>query len=410
MSITAHSIQEAAKRISSEVVRSDLTLNERLSAIYGANVFLKKEHQQKVRSYKIRGALNFMSMLTDEEKERGVVCASAGNHSQGFAYSTNHFGINGVVFMPANTPPQKQMKTLEFGNGRVQIILSGPDFDTANESAIKYAQENSMVMVPPFDDERIMAGQGTVGLEIMSQYGELAGRYGSLDTIIVPVGGGGLISGIAVYVKETNPQVRIVGVETQGAPAMYRSLQAGHPVTLETIDTLVSGMAVKSPGRLTYEMTSRYVGLENMMLVKEGEVCKELVDYFNHEGEVVELAGVASIAALGHLEIKGKNVVCVISGGNSDFGSYTDVEKRALKHQHLLGYFQIDIPDVPKALEQVLECRAADTNMIRMNYEPEIDPRAMVAFSFPSQQRFDEFVEGLEKLGWSYQIMGNGSK
>ena len=232
MSITANSIQEAAKRIASEVVRSDLVLNERLSTIYGANVFLKKEHQQKVRSYKIRGALNFMSMLADEEKERGVVCASAGNHSQGFAYSANHLGINGVVFMPANTPPQKQMKTLEFGNGRVQIILSGPDFDTANESAIKYAQENSMVMVPPFDDERIMAGQGTVGLEIMSQYGELAGRYGSLDAIIVPIGGGGLISGIAAYVKETNPQVRIVGVETQGAPAMHRSMQARNPVTL----------------------------------------------------------------------------------------------------------------------------------------------------------------------------------
>lgn len=404
--ITANAIKQAAERIRSEVVRSELSLNERLSKAYDANIFLKKEHQQKVRSYKIRGALNFMSTLTEEEKERGVVCASAGNHSQGFAYSANLLGLRGVVFMPANTPPQKQMKTQEFGNGNVEIILSGPDFDTANASAIKYAAENSMVIVPPFDDERIIAGQGTVGLEIMRQYQK---RYGPLDAIVAPVGGGGLISGIAIYVKEVHPEVRIIGVETEGAPAMYRSLEAGKPIVLDSIDTLVSGMAVKSPGAITFEIVRQYVGLENMVLVHEGDVCKEVVDYFNHEGKVVELAGVASIAALAKIpDIKGKNIVCVLSGGNSDYGSSSDIERKALERQKLIGYFLIDIPDVPRALDRVLELRTADENITQLNYDPKAG-KLSVELTFPSAQRFDEFGKGLDALGWNYQLIGNGN-
>ena len=293
---------EAAQRVKEVVIHTPLQLNLNLSKKYECNVYLKREDLQVVRSYKLRGAYNMMKSLSDEELKKGIVCASAGNHAQGVAYSCNRMGVRGVIFMPSITPKQKIDQTRMFGDANIEIILTGDTFDDCAAAAKAYTEKNGMVFIPPFDHERIIEGQGTVGVEL---YEDLK----NIDYIIIPNGGGGLCAGVSTFIKSVNPQTKILGVEPEGAPSMTLALKEKQPKEVSSIDRFVDGAAVKKVGQLTYELCSRY--LDDMLLVPEGKVCSTILQLYNKDAVVVEPAGALSVAVLDQIkdEIKGKNIV-----------------------------------------------------------------------------------------------------
>jgi len=298
-----------------------------------------------VRSYKIRGAFNMMSSLTRDELERGVVCASAGNHAQGFAYSCKILNCKGVVFMPVVTPNQKITQTKMFGEDFVEVKLIGDTFDDCAVAAKRYTQENNMIFIPPFDDPKIIEGQGTVGLEIWEDQPDV-------DYLIVPVGGGGLCAGVGMFFKTLSPKTKIIGAEPVGAPSMHKALIVGHPVKLESIDRFVDGAAVKEVGELTFSICKEVI--DDMLLINEGKICSTIVKLYNQEAMVVEPAGALSIAALGKLKdvIKGKNVVCVVSGSNNDIDRMQEIKERSLQYEGLKHYFLIQFAQRPGALKE----------------------------------------------------------
>ncbi|MEO6916912.1 MAG: threonine ammonia-lyase, partial [Chitinophagaceae bacterium] len=301
----------AYERLKKVVTRTQLVYNQHLSAKYGCRILLKREDQQIVRSYKLRGAYNMMSNLTAEQLANGAVCASAGNHAQGFAYSCRKLNVKGVVFMPIITPMQKVNQTKMFGGDFIEIKLIGDTFDDCAVAARKYTEQNAMTFIPPFDDYRIIEGQGTVGVEILQDESEI-------DYLFLPVGGGGLCAGVGSYFKTFSPATKIIGVEPEGAPSMYHALKAGHPVTLDKIDRFVDGASVKRVGDLTFSICKEVI--DDFYLAPEGKVCSTILKLYNEDAIIAEPAGALSITALDHFreEIKGKTVVCVVSGGNND--------------------------------------------------------------------------------------------
>lgn len=309
--------------------------NANLSRKYQCNVFLKREDQQIVRSYKLRGAYNMISSLPKEQLKKKLVCASAGNHAQGFAYSCKKLGVNGVVFMPLITPKQKLNQTKWFGENYVDLKLTGNNFDESVISAKKFAEENGMTFIPPFDDYRIIEGQGTVAVEILED-------QPAVDYLFVPVGGGGLSAGVGSYFKTFSPKTKIIGIEPEGAPAMYKALKAGKPVVLENIDCFVDGAAVKRVGDITFPICRDV--LDDMHLVAEGKVCSTILKLYNEEAIVAEPAGALSVAALDDYadEIRGKNVVCIISGGNNDIARLQEIVERSLQYENLQPQFKMN--------------------------------------------------------------------
>jgi threonine dehydratase len=306
---------------------------------------LKREDLQVVRSYKLRGAYNMMSSLPNEQLQYGVVCASAGNHAQGFAFSCKKLNVKGVVFMPTITPKQKITQTKMFGEENVEIVLVGDTFDDCAIAAKKYTEEKGMTFIPPFDDYKIIEGQGTVGVEILED-------QPSVDYLFVPVGGGGLSAGVGTYFKNFSPKTKIIGLEPEGAPSMYEALKAGHPVTLDTIERFVDGAAVKRVGDLTFSICKDV--LDDMRLVAEGKICSTILKLYNEDAIVVEPAGAMSIAALDDFasEIKGKNVVCIVSGSNNDIERMQEIKERSLQHEGLKHYFLVNFAQRPGALKE----------------------------------------------------------
>lgn len=298
----------------------------RLSDRYGSTIFLKREDRQKVRSYKIRGAYNKISSLGDEDLAKGVVCASAGNHAQGVAYSCAKLGITGYIFMPETTPGQKIDSVKYFGQSNVEIRLTGTTFDEAAAAAKAFATENGITFIPPFDDPEIIEGQGTVAFEIIKA---MKKKGITLDYVFVPIGGGGLASGTGLYFKHASPSTKVIGVEPAGAASMKTAFAEGHPVTLENIDTFVDGAAVARAGNITYK-TCREV-LDDIIVVPESEVCKAMLDLYNSKGIVLEPAGALSVAALEQCKemIAGKNVCCILSGSNNDVARMPEIQRRA---------------------------------------------------------------------------------
>ncbi len=334
----------AADRIKNVIYRTPLVLNQNLSKKYQANIYLKREDLQIVRSYKIRGAFNMMSSLPKEQLQKGVVCASAGNHAQGFAYSCKKLGVKGVVFMPVITSNQKISQTKMFGEDFVEIKLTGDFYDECAVAAKQYTAENEMTYVHPFDDYKIIEGQGTVGLEILED-------LSSIDYLFVPVGGGGLCAGIGSYFKTFSPQTKIIGVEPEGAPSMKTALAAGQPVTLNNIEQFVDGASVKRVGNITFSICKEV--LHDMHLVPEGKICSSILKLYNEDAMVVEPAGVLSIAALDDFanEIKGKNIVCIVSGSNNDIDRMQEIKERSLQYEGLKHYFLIRFAQRPGALK-----------------------------------------------------------
>ncbi len=361
--ITQKNIDDAAKKLQGVVERTPLQLNKRLSAKYNATIYLKREDLQEVRSFKIRGAYNKISSLTEEERARGVVCASAGNHAQGFAWSCAALKIKGAVFMPAISPNQKVDRVKHFGDGYVDVILTGNTFDDAYAAAREYEQEKGAVFVHPFNDEMVIAGQGTVGKEIYEKL------EGNIDMVIACLGGGGLISGVVSYIKEVKPSIQVFGAEPAGAAEMTAALKAGKVVTLETIDTFVDGAAIKTAGDITYEICKELV--DGIKVIPEGKVCSEMIDLYQNEGIVVEPAGALAVSALDQMaeEIKGKAVVCIISGGNNDILRYPEILERSLVYKGLRHYFVVEFAQKPGQLRNFLENALGPTDdIVRFEY------------------------------------------
>jgi len=341
-------IDEAAKKLDGVIKKTPLQLNERLSRFYKANIYFKREDLQEIRSYKIRGAYNKMFALSKEEKTKGVVTASAGNHAQGVALSCTKLKIKGTIFMPVVTPIQKIDRVKYFGDGYVQIKLVGQSYDESTKAAKEYSHETGVIYIPAFDDELVVCGQGTIGKEI---YEDLSGK---IDLVLAPIGGGGLISGVASYLKEKNKKIQVMGVEPTGAASMTNALQKGGVISLLEVDTFCDGVAVKTPGNITYSVCKKY--LNSIIVLPEGQVAKTLIDLYQNEGIVTETSGALAVSALENIKnkIKGKTVVCIISGGNNDLLRYPEILERSLVFQGKKHYFLIDFAQKPGQLKKFL--------------------------------------------------------
>lgn len=332
-------------RLKRVVKHTPLTLSRTLSRKYNCQIYLKREDLQVVRSYKLRGAFNMMSRCTPEQLKNGVVCASAGNHAQGFAYSCRKLQVKGVIFMPIITPNQKVSQTKMFGENWIEVILVGDTYDDCAQAAMKYTTDHDMVFIPAFDDRRIIEGQATVGMEILE---DLA----VIDYLFLPVGGGGLSAGVGAYLKMHSPQTKIIGVEPAGAPSMLEAIKAGHPVVVENIDRFVDGAAVKKVGEVTFEFCKDV--LDEMHLVPEGKICSTILQLYNQDAIVVEPAGAMSIAVLDDYaeQLVGKNVVCIVSGSNNDIDRMQEIKERSLQYEGLKHYFLIRFAQRPGALKE----------------------------------------------------------
>jgi threonine dehydratase len=400
MVVSKKDIEAAADRLAGVVERTPLQFNKRLSEIFGAIIYLKREDLQEVRSFKIRGAYNKISSLIPEEKKRGVVCASAGNHAQGVAYSCSKLKIKGTIFMPAISPNQKIDRVRKFGGKFIEIVLIGDTFDEAFEASQTYAKKHHAVYVHPFNDPMTIAGQGTVAKEV---YEELDGK---LDMIIACLGGGGLVSGTAIYMKETNPKIDVVGSEPKGAAEMRASLKADKLVTLESIDTFVDGAAMKRAGELTFGICKELV--DDIKVVPEGKVCMEMVNLYQNEGIVVEPAGALAVSALEQLknDIKGKTVVCIISGGNNDILRYPEILERSLVYQGLKHYFIIEFAQKPGQLKTFLDHGlGANDDIVRFEYVKKTNKEkgpALVGIELKKKEDLQPLLDRLDKIGIKY--------
>ncbi len=391
--------QSAAKRLKKIVKRTPLTYNYNLSRKYQCDVYLKREDLQVVRSYKLRGAYNMMSTLTAEQLEKGVVCASAGNHAQGFAYSCKKLNVKGVVFMPIITPNQKVSQTKMFGDGFIEVRLTGDTFDDCAVAAKKFTEENGMTFIPPFDDIKIIEGQATVGVEILEDRTDI-------DFLFIPVGGGGLSAGVGAYFKIFSPKTKIIGLEPEGAPSMFEAMKAGHPVTLDNIERFVDGASVKRVGEITFNICNTV--LDEMHLVPEGKICTTILQLYNEDAIVVEPAGAMSITALDDYAevIKGKTVVCIVSGSNNDIDRMQEIKERSLQYEGLKHYFLIRFAQRPGALKEFVNHVLGDGDDItRFEYmqkhNKETGP-ALVGIELKSKQDYQILIENMCRYHINY--------
>src|SRR5690242_6046425 len=392
-------VADASARLKNIVIRTPLALNRNLSAKYNCNVFLKREDLQVVRSYKLRGAYNMLSTLPKEQLNQGVVCASAGNHAQGFAYSCKKLNCKGVVFMPVITPKQKVKQTQMFGEDAIEIKLVGDSYEECAEAAIQYCRENNKTFIPPFENYKIIEGQATVGLEILEDLTHV-------DYLFVPVGGGGLASGVGSYFKTFSPATKIIGVEPAGAPSMSEAFKAGHPVTLNDIEHFVDGASVNRSGDITYSICKEV--LNEMHLVPEGKVCSTILQLYNEDAIVVEPAGALSISALDDYkeQIKGKNVVCIVSGGNNDIDRMQEIRERSLQYEGLKHYFLIRFAQRPGALKEfVNEVLGPTDDITRFEYiqknNKEAGP-ALVGIELRDKKDYESLIKKLNQNKINY--------
>lgn len=400
-------VEEAREHLRGVVSETPLQFHKALSEKYGARIFLKREDLQVVRSYKLRGAYNRMRLLTAPEKKRGIVCASAGNHAQGVAFSCKALKTRGVIFMPKNTPRQKIDRVRSLGGSFVTIELSGDTFDEAFGEAKQMSESKRMVLVHPFNDPYVIAGQGTVGAEILEQLKE------HIDYVVVPIGGGGLCAGLGSYIKFRSPTTKIIGVEPEGAPSMRRALKDGKVITLEKLDTFVDGAAVRTVGDLTFRLCKKV--LEKLLLVPEGKVCETMIRLYQRDGVVAEPAGALSIAALQDLDgkLKGKTVVCIVSGGNNDISRYPEIIERSLVYQGLKHYFIINFSQRPGALRRFLDDALGPTDDITLFEYTKKNNRengpALIGIELARKQDLQPLLKRMDAIGLSFELLKSDS-
>ena len=397
-------IEQASKNLEGVAKHTLLEKNITLSEKYECEVYLKREDLQQVRSYKIRGAYNKIFSLTQEQRDKGVICASAGNHSQGFAFSCFKLGISGTVYMPSTTPKQKVEKVKMFGKDKVTVVLTGDTFDDANDEAKKHCEREGLTFVHPFDDEQVMAGQGTVGKEIHESIPDV-------DMLFLPVGGGGLFGGVSSYYKQKSPNTKLIGVEPEGAPALQKALEAGKVVELDTIDKFVDGAAVKRVGLKTFEIIKDT--LDDIIMVPEGKTCSTILELYNQEAIVVEPAGSLTIASLDFYKdkIKGKKVVCVVSGSNNDIDRMGEIKERSLVYEGLKHFFIVRFPQRPGALKEFVskvlgpEDDITRFEFVKKNFR-ESGP-AFIGIEIKRKEDYQGLLDRMSEFGINYTVIND---
>ncbi|SFW51212.1 threonine ammonia-lyase IlvA [Chitinophaga sancti] len=401
-SVNPLNILDAAVKLKPVVNRTPLTYSQTLSRRYNADIYLKREDMQIVRSYKLRGAYNKISSLDKELLGKGVTCASAGNHAQGVAYACRQLDIKGVIFMPIITPKQKVNQVNMFGGDNIEIRLVGDTFDDCATEAQAYTKAHGMTFVAPFDDPKIIEGQGTVAVEVLEDLSQV-------DYIFVPIGGGGLAAGTGTYFKTYSPHTKVIGVEPSGAASMTAALKKGEPVTLDEIERFVDGAAVKRVGALNFEICKDV--LDKMHTVAEGKVCTTILKLYNEDAIVVEPAGALSIAALDDFakEIEGKKVVCVVSGGNNDIDRMQEIKERSLLFEGLKHYFIIRFVQRPGALKEfVNHVLGPDDDITRFEFiqkhNKETGP-ALIGVELKRKEDYDILVANFKKYGIHYTAL-----
>lgn len=401
-------IEKAAERLTEILGPTPLQLNRHYSVKYDCSVYLKREDLQMVRSYKIRGAYNKIRSLDPHVLKYGIVCASAGNHAQGVAFSCNKLKIMGSIYMPVTTPRQKIDAVSMFGQEYVDIVLVGDTFDEANAEAINYAHRSGKTFIPPFDDEKIIEGQGTIGLELTQQFEE------PLDYVFIPIGGGGLASGVGAYIHQKWPQCKIIGVEPAGAASMKASIEAGHVVDLEQINKFVDGAAVKKPGKLTYGICKDI--LDDIIAVPEGAVCTTIIEMYNKNATVVEPAGALSVAALRFYtdKIKGKKVACIISGSNNDITRMEEIREQSLVYEGLKHYFIVNFPQRAGAiLTFIRDIIGPSDNLVYIQYIKKTNKEegpALIGIEVACREDFDALIRRMEAHEVSYEYINQNNK
>lgn len=389
------------------VAHTPLQKNERLSEKYQCNVYLKREDLQHVRSFKLRGAYYKIKMIETIAREKGVICASAGNHAQGVAYACRDLGIHGKIFMPQTTPKQKIDQVKMFGREFIEVVLTGDTFDDSSASANECAVEEGRVFIHPFDDEHVISGQGTVAVEMMNDVEE------PLDFAFASIGGGGLMSGISTYIKSVSPHTKMIGVEPAGAASMKASLQHGTVHPLSNIDKFVDGAAVKCVGEKTFDICNKLV--EEIIPVPEGKVCTTILELYNEHAIVAEPAGALPIAALDYYkeEIKGKSVVCVISGGNNDIGRMQEIKEKSLIHEGLLYYFIVNFPQRAGALREFLDnVLGPDDDITTFEYTKKNNKESgpgLVGIELKRSSDYHSLIERMNKKGFPYTEVNKDS-
>jgi len=357
--ITLARIQDARERIHQAIAVSPCSHSHALSRLAGSPVYLKLENLQRTGAFKERGALNKLLCLSADEKQRGLVTASAGNHAQAVAYHASRLGIRAEIWMPLTTPLVKVSSTQSHG---AEVVLHGTGFDETYEASLERCRERQATFIHPFDDEDVIAGQGTIALELLEQIREL-------EVVVTSVGGGGLISGIAVALKELNPAIRVIGVQSSLIPSMLRATREGHPVTLPAVSTVADGIAVRSAGEKTLPLVRKYV--DDLVVVDDEEIAAAILFLLEREKTLAEGAGACGVAALLHEKISlvGKTAAIVISGGNLDVTLLSRIIERGLVKDGRLVRLRIPLPDHPGALHRLTQVIAAQRiNIVETEY------------------------------------------
>ena len=398
-------IQKAKDIVRDVALITPLQRNERLSEQYDANVYFKREDLQPIRSFKLRGAYHKIYKLSDAERKLGIVCASAGNHAQGVALACNKLGIKGTIFMPVPTPKQKLNQVRMFGGENIETRLVGDTFDDAYAAAQLFKDQSNSIFIHPFEDKDVVIGQATLALELIEQ------AQDPIDYILVPIGGGGLISGVLHVFKTLSPNTKVIGIEPEGAPAMHQSLENGKNTELNSIDPFVDGAAVRKVGDDAYDLCYKY--LDKLVLVSEGKICQSILKLYNREAIVVEPAGAMSTASLKMIgeEIKGKNVVCVICGGNNDITRMAEIKERALLEAKLLHYFIVRFPQRAGALKEfVADVLGPKDDITFFEYSKKNNRSngpAVVGIELKNPDDFDPLVKRMKSKGFYGDYINN---
>ncbi len=396
-------INKAKINLNDIVLHTPLQKNLNLSDEFEANILLKREDLQVVRSYKLRGAYNKIAHLSKQELAQGVVCASAGNHAQGVAYSCRKLDIKGKIYMPATTPKQKIRQVQMFGKENVEVVLIGDTYDDAYNLALEDSIKTGMAFIHPFDDQQIIEGQATVGIEILQDSKE------QIDFIFIPIGGGGLAAGVGSYFKQMSPHTKIIGVEPAGAPSMKKSIEAGKVTELQNIDKFVDGAAVQKVGEITFEICKEVI--DKILLVPEGRICTKILELYNQDAIVIEPAGALSIAALDFYreEIKGKNVVCIVSGSNNDITRTEEIKERSLLYEGLKHYFIVRFPQRAGALRTFVDVVLGPSDDVtHFEYSKKTNREkgpALIGIEVQKKEDFNGLVERMEENGFIYEYI-----
>ena len=405
---TVEAIEKASGVLEEILTPTPFQKNNNLSDIYGAEIYLKREDLQMVRSYKIRGAYNKIRSIDPENMKNGIVCASAGNHAQGVAFSCSKLQIMGSIFMPVTTPKQKIEQVRMFGKEFIEIVLTGDTFDAANSAAIAYAKENNKTFIPPFDDPKVMEGQGTIGLEILKQ------TDAPLDYIFVPIGGGGLASGLGSYIKQMSPSTKVIGVEPAGAPCMKAAIDNGGVIKLPEIDKFVDGAAVQQAGSYTYEVCKQM--LDDIVIVPEGAVCTTIIHMYNKSAIVVEPAGALAVAALKQYkdQIKGKRIACIVSGSNNDITRMEEIREKSLLHEGLKHYFIVNFPQKSGAILSFIQnVIGSSADLVHIQYIKKTNKNfgpALIGIELASKDDFEPFLNRMRENGFAYEYINENNQ